>query len=132
MKKIFLIAFFALVTLQLKAQKPYCVNVDRIELKTWSETFQKHVVTESFNVRGACSTCIVDNMISFTLNKNEVTYYIMSLEKEETEDGLQHSVYKLSNGGHLLLTYQLEAPHYMIITTMLDGGKVTTYYVNEM
>ena len=131
MKKLILISLFALVSLRLSAQTVTCVDVSRVELKTWSETFKKHVVTESFNTHGVCRTCISEGVVSFTLRGNTVTYYIVELVKKETENDVDHSVYSLSNGGYLLMSHAQTEPRSLIVTTMLDGGKVTTYYVNE-
>jgi len=131
MKKLILIAFFALVSLRLSAQTVTCLDVSRVELKTWSETFQKHVVTESFYTYGNCRTCISEGVVSFTLQGNTATYYIVELVKKETENDVDHSVYSLSNGGYLLMSYGKTEPRSLIVTTMLDGGKVTSYYINE-
>ena len=130
MKKFILIAMFALVTLQLKAQKVTCLNAERVEIKTWSHTYKQFFVTETVESWGIAQFCSGDNMVSFTFDGKTSTFFTKSKTSDYVEDNVHHTTWSLYAGGTLVTSFKLTEPNYMIVSLMVEDTAIT-YHIPE-
>lgn len=128
MKKLILIAFFALVTLQVKAQKTNCVNIERIEYKTWSNSLFKYEVTSSVHTHNKAVMCVVDNLVSFGYNGHVNTLEVERQESFVKEGEYETTMYTMTNGATMVTTFKFTKPTYMVVSIMY-GDLATTYSI---
>lgn len=130
MKKFILIALFALVMLQVKAQSTTCFNAERVELKTWSHTYQKYFVTESVSRWGIAQFCTYDKVVSFTFNGETSTYVTKTKTEDYYQDDVHHTTWSLYGGGYVLMSFKTTEPNFLVVSLMI-GDNAITYQIPE-
>jgi hypothetical protein len=130
MKKLILIAFFALVTLQVKAQKTTCVNVAEIEYKTWSNSLFKYVVTSTVDTRGEAVMCVVGDLVSFGHNDHIQTLKVHETVSVNRDGEYETTTYNMTNGATMVTTFKFTKPTYMVVTVAFSD-LATTYSIPE-